>query len=193
MDEKRWWKWGLIGGALLGGLAIGGCAGHHSWPPQKGEVALKDVDAPVMQNVIVASLQWAVKEYPVPQAESGPSYAVNLPTGTNQRVYAWMVRHVGPGAVPLTPENSHLPTYHIKEVRVRSVYAEVDVLHPVPSMGLDPRGEPVYQMVTAYLEGGFHPWKVTSRKEWSIGTATPPEPNYFTGDFSQTTVTSHDE
>ena len=61
----------------------------------------------------------------------------------------------------------------------------MDVFKPVASMGggLDTSGQPLYQPVTVTLRGGMQFWRVTAYRVWSVGTFSPPAPEYVPGTY----------
>lgn len=169
MTAKRFVGLALAGFVLL----LGGCAGYGSYPGIEGDQANHDPNTIWMQRTMAEALKQAAERHPVDGA-----YAVNLPEGMTlsrmEIVVSWLD---DPDANLLTRETADLPRYHVKRIWIRAQHAEVDVLVPEPSAG-GPEGEPVYQPVTFYLEGGTRKWRVTGSRLWAIGSQEPPVANW---------------
>lgn len=198
----------IVAGLCAGGLivaALSGCVGYNVYPPEQGGAGFTDPSSPPMYQIMTQALRWAVKKYP-PGGQMPPSssdvpispseaeaianaaaaggepaqVAIALFSSMRPDVYRYAVDQVGMGAVPLTPETEHLPTYIVSRVWVLGDEAKVDLFKPVLSLGA-PGGQQVYQPITVNLRGGLKFWKVTSYRVWSIGTFAPPMPGYFPG------------
>lgn len=166
---------GLLAGAIV--TALGACAGYDSWPPVKGDTARNDPNISPMDLVQICGLRWMVDNQP-PANYQGP-VAINLPTPVLPDQYKRIVKEIGRSTVPLTPETESLPIYHVEAIRVRVDEAEIDLLKPLPEMGLTPDGKPVYQRWTLNMRGGVSGWRVTRWRDWSRGLAETPEKHYF--------------
>lgn len=191
----------LVGAALLFG-AMGGCVGYNVYPPEQGTGGFTDPSSPPMYQIMTESLKWAVKKYPpggqmpptssdVPISASEAEAAAATPRGSDEParvaislfssmrpdVYRFAVKEIGQGAAPLTPENENLPRYMVSRVWVMGDEAKVDVFRPVEGLGTG-GGAPLYQPITVNLRGGMKFWRVTSYRVWSIGTFSPPGPEY---------------
>lgn len=173
----------LVGGATL--LGTTGCVNYASYPAAPGSIAIRNPNTPAVEEVMMAGLRWTANRYP-PAAlpseldeQSGPRMVINLPPGVRGLVYE-RVANVIPGAEPLSPENSHLPIYHVASIRIRGDQAQLDVFRPVQSVGLKPTGETVYQEIRIDLKGGLQPWRVVNWREWTPGSGETPALNYFT-------------
>jgi hypothetical protein len=182
---------------LIGGLAalcfaaavltpLCGCVGWATYPPVKGAdlVARNDPNQPPMDEIMYTSLKWVSEKYPpnfgTPQAnEPDQKFAVNLPSGMKPQVYMKIVGKAGPNAEPLTPATKDLPIYHIVRIRVRGAEANVDVLRPAREFGPGPNGQPVYQGMTVYLDGGWRSWHVVRRAAWEPGVLPVPELAFY--------------
>jgi len=169
--------WLAVGIGVATVVAIAGCAGYNTWPPQEGVRGLSDPNARPNDQVMLASLQYVTDRYP-PDTER---YAINLPEGLNPRLYKWIVDRAGEGAEPLTVENQDLPIYHLKQIKVRGREAEVMLLRPVTEAGTGPEGEMAYQPITVSLRGGLDGWRIVHRREWIVGLEEPPPLNFWTG------------
>lgn len=167
----------ILGAAAVGGL--GGCVGYASYPPVPGDTAINDPNHPPMNEMMATALRWAAEEFPVDPADPNAPYAVNLPVGVRPETYEFVLGRIGGAAMPLTHGTATLPTFHVKRIRVRGDSGQVDILRPVRELSPSPTGEPVYQEVTVRMEGGWQPWHVVGRREWSMGAGQAPEPNYL--------------
>lgn len=166
-----------LAAAAVGGL--GGCVGYASYPPVPGDTAINDPNHPPVNEMMAIGLRWAAERYPVDPADPNAAFAVNLPVGVRPETYEFVLGRIGGGAMPLTHATASLPTFHVKRVRVRGDSGQVDILRPVLELSPSPTGEPVYQEVTVRMEGGWQPWRVVGRREWSLGAGQAPEPNYL--------------
>jgi hypothetical protein len=166
---------------------VGGCVSYASYPPVPENTAINNPNSPAMEEVMMAGLRWVTTKYPPDTTVAlgaNPSHeaarmAINLPRGVKPQVYVRVAEAVGAGARPLTPENQSLPIYHITSLRVRGDQANVWVLRPVVDMGAKPNGEPIYQEVKLWLQGGLRPWHVVSSIEMSPDSTLVPELVYY--------------
>lgn len=171
-------------GAMVGVAMLAGCVNYASYPPTPGSVAITNPNTPAIEEVMMAGLRWTAMRYPPPTTvaeadeSSRPLMAVNLPPGVRGKVYE-RVANVVPGAEPLSPENSHLPIYHVGAIRIRGDTAQVNIFRPVTDLGVKPTGETVYQEIRLDLRGGLAPWRVVSWREWTPGSGDVPNLNYF--------------
>jgi hypothetical protein len=184
--------------ALLAGISLaafgGGCASYATYPAQPRNIAINDPNFVAMEEVMMVGLRHVVNKYPpggrqtsfdaaAPAPASGeveePKLALNLPQGVRPRVYERVARAMGHGTVPLTPEVSHLPIYHVTHVRVRGDMAQINISRPVTDLPPSPTGEAVMQEIKLQLRGGLSPWKVVTTREWDPGIAELPPLNYY--------------
>lgn len=172
----------LVGAAIAGLTLVGGCAGYNTWPPTPGSAGVANPNARPADQVMLAGLQYVVARYPV---EGDQHYAINMPKGLNPRLYKWIVDRVGEGAEPLTFDNQDLPTYHLKQLKIRGREAEVLILRPVTEAGTGPDGV-AYQPITVTLHGGLDGWRCVHRREWAVGLDDPPIKNFW--EASETTA-----
>lgn len=167
--------WVAAVGAGLAGLA--GCVSYANYPPVPKDTAFNDPNIPALESVMMAGLQWATTRYP-PGPEGTP-FAINLPEGVKPAVYRRVARSLGEAAQPLTAENSHLPIYHVGEMRVRGDQANIWIYRPVVALGTSPQGTPVYQEVKLWLRGGLQPWQVVNAVDRAPGASEIPPLNYY--------------
>lgn len=173
---------------------VAGCVGYTAAPKEPGESVFTDPNAPATRDVAATALRWVVWRYP-PEGGDGrlrsweqegdrgawagtSRFIINVPAGTRWEVYERLIRDVGRGAAPVTPQTETLPAYHLGRVHVLGDEASVDVVRPVPEMGPGPDGRPVYQGVTVKLRGGVRPWTVIGSKTWSMGSMPAMALNY---------------
>ncbi|MEX2218055.1 MAG: hypothetical protein WD749_04780 [Phycisphaerales bacterium] len=175
----------LAAGVVATGL--GGCASYGTYPPAPQSVALNDPNTLSMQQVMAAGLSWVASKYPpggrdpaaIAMGEELPeAFAVNLPPTTSYRTYERVVASIGRGALPLSEETSHLPTYHVGYVRVRGDEAQVHIIRPVETLS-GAGGAPIPQEIKLQLRGGLGPWRVIGSREWQVGSADVPALNYY--------------
>ncbi|KAA0217280.1 MAG: hypothetical protein DYG94_01405 [Leptolyngbya sp. PLA3] len=163
--------WILAGGTILASL---GCVGYSSYPKVEGG-APSSPNFIHMRPVIAESLKAVIEKYH-PQ-DAGP-YAVNLPIGITETGRDEVMKALGAQAMDLTPRTEHLPIYHVGRVWVRGADAKVDIVRPILELGRLPGGQPTYQGVTVWLDGGINNWWVEMIQPWSIGVVEPPELHY---------------
>ena len=137
--SRHGWFAGLACAVCVG---LGGCVGWSSYPAEPGSRLGADPNEMHMTDVMVASLNWVVRKYPVVDEAAEPSrdgtvargpFTVNLPAPLKPLIHKRTVSRIN-GAVPLTPATQELPTYHIVSVRVRGDAAQVNVLRPMTTM-----------------------------------------------------------
>lgn len=178
-----------MAGLGLVGLAIvaAGCVSYASYPPVPKNTAINNPNTPAMEEVMMAGLKWVTTKYPpdttvalgtIPTDETA-RMAINLPRDVKPQVYERVAAAVGAGARPVTPENQTLPIYSVTSLRVRGDQANVWILRPVVDMGVRPNGEPMYQEVKLWLQGGLSPWHVVSSIEMSPDSTLVPELAYY--------------
>jgi hypothetical protein len=160
------------------GLATG-CVSHAHYPPVDRTLAYSSPNTPAVEDVMLVGLRWIATRYPpADESQAAPTMAVNLPEGVRGKVYQRVARAI-PGAEPLTPENSHLPIFHVGHIRIRGDHAQVNIFRPISAVGPMMTGETVYQEVRLDLRGGLSPWRVVSWREWTPGSGDLPPLNYF--------------
>jgi len=186
---------GLAIALSAGAFVSTGCQEYATYPQVSTAKGMnEDPNNPGSERAIVAALQYVATRYP-PSApafqprssteagQSKASYpmAVCLPRGMRKSYYERIATEVGDQVVPLTEDawsNNSLPVYHVTRVWMRFHNGTVDVLRPMPEMGMGPDGKPVYQKVTVKLEGGLEPWRVIFARAWDPGIESKPDP-YF--------------
>lgn len=185
-DRMIPWALALVSAAAI--ATVGGCVGHNIYPPQSGVSGFHNPNSDPFPPLMTEAVRWAITRFPaVTPAEwspplgvppEGARFAVNLPVGVNRLVYLRVVDRAGFGAVPMTPGNEHLPTYHVVRVWVGGDEAKVDVVRPVPGIPAAADGRPATQGITVRLRGGLKPWHVTSHRVWALNTLEAPALNY---------------
>jgi len=165
---------------LLLGATVG-CAGYATYPPVDGDTAINNPNFRPVRSVIAQALRWTIERHPVPG-----QYAVNLPEGLTAGNVRSIIRQLPEGGRPLTEQSKDLPVYHVSRIWIRGAGAEVDVHRPVLDVP-GPDDQPVHQMMTVTLDGGFNRWRAESSQSWVIG-AEPTPPLRFVQTDNQTDV-----
>jgi hypothetical protein len=193
----------VLAGVVVGGIVLlsgTACQQYATYPPVSTAKGMsEDLNNPGSEKAMVAALQYVATHYPPggktfePKAsaetgllEARYPLAIDLPKGMRKSFYERMATEIGDQTVPLTPDvwsSGRLPVYHVTRVWMRFHEGTVDVLRPVPEMGMGPDGKPVYQKVTVSLTGGFEPWRVVHARAWEPGDVAP-EP-YFLPDIER--------
>lgn len=171
MQARKRMGWMLVAGVILGSL---GCVGYSSYPKVEG-AAPSSPNFIHVRPVVAESIKAVVAKY---HPQSAGPYAVNLPVGLTPTGREEIMAALGAEAMDLTPRSEHLPIYHVGRVWVRGTNAKVDIIRPVLELGPMPSGQPTYQGMTVWLEGGINKWWVEMIQPWSIGVVEPPELNY---------------
>lgn len=107
--------------AMLAGVALGpsGCVSYANWPPVPDDTAFNDPNNPATEEIMMASLRWAINKFPpegdilaterppanperrvfareaTPLPQIQPRAAVNLPTGVKPVVYRRVANYAG--------------------------------------------------------------------------------------------------
>jgi hypothetical protein len=170
-------RWSAAALAAITAATLTGCVNHAHYPPVSGSLGYTNPNTPAVEEVMMAGLRWTATRYPAASEEA--PLVINLPEGVRGRVYDRIAAAV-PNAQPLTPDNSHLPIYHVGAIRVRGDRAQVSVFRPVLGAGPMSTGETVYQEIRVDLQGGLSPWHVVSWREWTPGSGDAPALNYYT-------------
>jgi hypothetical protein len=186
---------------VAGGLVGVGCQEYATYPAVATAKGMsEDLNNPGSEAAMVAALQYVATHYPpgTPKFEpknaaeagdlkAGYALAIDVPKGMRKSFYERMATEVGSDTVPLTKDvwdGGKLPVYHVTRVWMRFHEGTVDVLRPMPELGMGPDGHPVYQKVTVKLTGGFEPWRVIHARAWEPGVDAAPEP-YFLPDIER--------
>lgn len=181
--------------------ALAGCQQYVSAPGVPTARGIPESpNQPAAADVMIACVQYVANNYPPgslrydaasahEQADVKVPYecVVNLPRGLRKSYYERIAAGVGPKCQPMTPDalTGHLPTFHVTRVWMRFNTATVDLLRPMPELGADASGKPIYQVVTLRLEGGTEPWRVVHARAYPHEDATVPPP-YFLPDIERT-------
>jgi hypothetical protein len=147
----------LVVAVVLVGLSmLAGCTTYSNVPAQPGDIARNDPnDAPVRQ-IMAAALEAVAADQPMERL------AIVLPAGTSPANYDWIVPQVSKGAMwsaePLDPS---IPVLEVRQVRLRTWRAQVDIIRPFAA---DPSRQ---ELVTVYLKTyGLGDWAVTNLRVW---------------------------
>lgn len=178
----------LCGVGLLGPAS--GCFQRSTYPAIPTSRGFNEnPNTPAGEQAIVAAVQYVASRWTPGEREYDPTMTprglpmvqypmvVNLPLGMRKIYYERIPGKIGPEVEPATPETvaSGKPIFHVSRVWLRFNTGIVDVLRPMPEVGLAPDGQPVYQKITVRLEGGVKPWTVVHARSWVPGDDQPPE------------------
>lgn len=180
---------GVLGAAALFSVAgLSGCVGYSSYPNVEGaKMASTNPNLYSSRECMAVALGWVITKFPpsTPATSYGNSRAlINLVPGMNREMYIKVADKVSAATnievSPIEPgdDDSGLPIYHVARVWLRHGDAKVDVLRPMPELGLKDDGQPVYQCITVILSGGFQPWLVKATHTREPGLVEVP-PLYF--------------
>jgi len=139
-----------------------GCTPWATYPRVKG---MTELGSPATEPV--PTLMARAVSYIKDNKCDGAQYAVNLPPGVPLKVYTKVFEDLG-YIRPMT--SSAELAYHVTEVRLRGLNAEVDVVYP------DSMGD--HQLTTVNFRNSVVPgWNVVDTRTWNIHVAVP-SPNY---------------
>jgi len=135
----------------------------NTYPPPPGFEGLADVSAEPFPTLMAEAIRYAQIHY----GSVGEDIAINLPPGTPSSVYLRVSQILGGGHAQFDSEE---PAYHIVEVRLKTLAANVDIYYP--------RKELYHEFVTmSFTQDLFGNYTVKHTRLWRI-TKNPPEPNY---------------
>jgi len=144
--------------------ALGGCNPYLyiNVPAQHGDLARNSPNADVVRAVEVEAIRHMLALRPL----EAP-VAIKLPQGTTDLVAADVARRAAGDAegsvVPLQEGEDAVSHIQITQVRIRGVFAEIDMLYPTVT------GMP--QLLTAYLEyKPMNDWTTTRVSDWPGAT-----------------------
>ena len=142
-------------------LATAGCTPWATYPRVKGMTEIGTPSTEPVPTLMARAISY-IKENEC----AGAQFAVNLPPGVPVKVYNKVFDDLG-YTQPMTSAGE--PAYHVIEVRLRGMNAEVDVIYPF-------EGE--YALSTVKFHNSVVPgWNVVDTRRWNI-KITVPEPNY---------------
>ena len=114
--------------AFVSALAIGsvGCSTYVNIPAMPGDVAISNPDAQTVHDVIVPAMKLLMEDQKLTD-----KFQVVFPVKTTPAVAQKTVARISDLAVWQEAPDTSLPIYDIRQVRVRGMDAEVDVVRPV--------------------------------------------------------------
>ena len=140
-----------------------GCVSMSAFPPAPGFEGIVDASVEPLPTLMAEAIRYAQIHY----GSVGEDVAINLPPGTPGVVYSRVAQQLGGGHAQFDPDE---PAYHIVEVRLWTMEAEVDIYYPRK----DDYHDYVTMKFTRDLIGNY---KVKHTRLWRI-SKNPPEPNY---------------
>ncbi len=145
--------------AALAGVA--GCTPWATYPRVKGMTEIGSAATEPVPTLMARAIMY-IKENEC----EGAQFAINLPPGVQADVYEKVFEDIGYSR-PMT--SSADLAYHVIEVRLRGLNAEVDVIYPE-------NGD--HALMTVKFRNSVVPgWNVVDTRKWNI-RFTVPEPNY---------------
>lgn len=154
--------------------ALVGCTSNTivNIPPQVGDTAFHNPGSAGVKQIMLTALRAVLVDRPITQP-----FQVILPEKTPAKVYAELLPQLGQNAMWSSDgQTKGLPIVAVVQIRIRGLYAEVDMVRPQ----FPDQREPSEQTVTASLK--FTPidgWYVKRLKEWRGDVnqiALPPPP-----------------
>lgn len=157
---------------LLTLVASTGCVApsYINIPPLKGDTALHNPNDWVVRDVMVESLKKVIRDYP-PAA----NYSVSFPQGVSEKSRALMIEKLPHGLETIWNSQNPTPIYAIKQVWVRGLNAQVDII--VPQIAGEPR------LVSVFCVTDIEGWYGRTSRIWrlpveqALQLAQPVDPN----------------
>lgn len=140
-----------------------GCVSMSAFPAAPGFERIADASVEPVPTLMAEAIRYAQIHY----GSVGEDVAINLPPGTPGAVYSRVAMQLGGGHPQF---DSDEPAYHIVEVRLWTMEAEVDIYYP----RMDAYHDFVTMKFTRDLIGNY---KVKHTRLWRI-SKNPPKPNY---------------
>lgn len=149
---------------LIGFLfVIPGCVTWSSYPPLKMTDRIANPSNEPMPTLMTRAIRFAYFHY----GSGEEDFAINLPEGVPSEIYTRVIRKLEIGH-PMTDPNE--TAYHVLEIRIRGVEAEVDLLYP--------RQGSIYEMVTlSFRRRLVEGWTVLTSRLRRVHVDRP-QPNY---------------
>jgi hypothetical protein len=155
-----------LGLGVLAFPLLNGCTPWATYPPIQGAAGFNDPYLDPIPFLMAESIS------SVYERDGGEGVLLfNLPEGTPPQIYEIVARKLGTGE-PLRRAGD--PAYHVLQVRVRSMDAEVDVVH----RGV--QGFPELVTVHFYVQAP-QGYRVTNMRVWRFQQEEP-TPNWFPPD-----------
>lgn len=144
-------------------ITLAGCTSMGTYPPSPGFDGVVDASVEPVPTLMAKAIRYAQIRY----GSVGEDIAINLPPDTPDLVYRLVAQQLGGGHPQF---DSDEPAYHIAEVRLKTMAAEVDIFYPRKGL--------YHGFVTMnFTRDLFGNYKVKHTRLWRI-TRNPPEPNY---------------
>ncbi len=149
--------------ALLGlAAALSGCSRWATHPPLEGTRPSGGPTAEPIPSLMADAIRFAHNRY-----GGHDEVIINLPEGTPAAVYEMVTDRLGSGR-PMMASSER--AYHVIEVRVRGLDAQVDLLSP--------RKDGYYHFVTiSFRQDLLRGYRVASTRLWRI-REEPPSPHF---------------
>ncbi|MEX2672884.1 MAG: hypothetical protein WD294_12335 [Phycisphaeraceae bacterium] len=141
-------------------LATGCSSNYVNVPTLDGSPASQDPNLVVVRRIEVEALNHVLRRYP-----PGPSYAIELPPGTDAPTYWWVLRKLPEGGQQLDqlPDDMEVPPlYRVAQVVVRGMVAQVEVV--VPPGGIYDHD----RLVSVFLSPDMNGWYANRSRMWRI-------------------------
>ncbi len=143
-------------------LVVGGCSRWATHPPLEGTGPSGQTIAEPIPSLMADAIRFAHNHY-----RGHDELIINLPEGTPAAVYEMVTDRLGSGR-PMMASSER--AYHVPEVRVRGLDAQVDLLSP--------RKDGYYYFVTiSFRQDLLRGYRVASTRLWRI-REEPPSPHF---------------
>ena len=144
-------------------IVIPGCVTWSTYPSQKMTDRMTNPSNEPTPTLMTKAIHFAYSHY----GSGEEDFAINLPEGVSHEIYTRVIRKLEIGH-PMTDPNE--TTYHVLEIRIRGLEAEVDLLYP--------RQGSIYEMVTlSFRRRLVEGWTVLTSRLRRVHVDRP-QPNY---------------
>jgi hypothetical protein len=153
--------------ALAAVSLLGACSPWQTYPNVESSLSIGSAKTEPVPSLMAESIRhshdkWGNRTY----SQTEP--VINLPEGTPAEVYVTVTEKLGGGQPMMSPGQ---PAYHVTQVRVRALDAEVDLMYPA--------GDGLMREATLYFEKDvWSKFRVTGVRPWRVPVRETPPPHY---------------
>ena len=102
-----------------------GCVTYINIPPQRGDIASHNPNNERLRHATTVALNRILTMYP-----PAGHYSLELPKGTSNWTYNWIMKRLPQPADDAPIDVDVSPQYQLKQARVRTDRAQLDIIHP---------------------------------------------------------------
>ena len=152
---------------LAAASLLSACSPWQTYPKVEGSLSIGSAKTEPVPTLMAEAIRhshdkWGNRTY------SPTEPAINLPEGTPAEVYVVVTEKLG-GGQPMMSTGQL--AYHITEVRVRALDAEVDLMYPTAD-GM------MREATLSFQKDIWSKFRVTAVRPWRVPVRTTPPPHY---------------